>query len=72
MKTFNLRIELGDAAMSTPHDVSVALANLAASDHLYRDTEDYDVLVPAADGTIRSGTIRDANGNTVGEWSVTA
>lgn len=52
--TFILNIELGNAAMSTPADVSRALSNVAVQIDL-DETE---------------GKVRDENGNTVGSWSV--
>lgn len=56
--TFQLSIELGNAAMSTPADVGRALEKVAAA-----------LVVGSWDG-IESGHIRDENGNTVGSWDV--
>lgn len=55
MSTFTLRIEMGNDAMDTADAVACALDELA--ERLRRaDAE-------------TSGSICDANGNTVGEWS---
>lgn len=58
--TFTLTITLGNDAMQTGEDVAEALNR--AADNLWGVTE----------GLTRedSGTVWDANGNTVGEWSV--
>jgi hypothetical protein len=53
-QTFNLSISMGNDAMRTPMGIASALRSAA------RRIEDYEPL---------SGTILDANGNTVGEWS---
>lgn len=55
---FTLRIELGNAAMQTPAEVALALDMIA-------DTLRADFIWTSVDGRIR-----DANGNTVGGWSV--
>lgn len=52
--TFTLKIDLGNAAMSSPEDVAGALESVAAK---VRDGRD-------------EGGIRDLNGNTVGRWTV--
>lgn len=53
--TFTLRIDLGNAAMQTREDVAEALGNIAEN---------------IAFSTHESGTIRDANGNSVGSWEL--
>lgn len=53
---FTLTITLGNDAMQTREDISGALRNVAAM-------LEWDVTT--------GGPIRDANGNTVGEWKVT-
>lgn len=58
---FTLTIDLGNAAMSTPRDVALALRFAA------------DQLHTAGDlwaGRAVAGNIRDANGNTVGSWEL--
>lgn len=57
---FTLSIDLGNAAMRGPEHVAAALRDVAEDLH-------------SAGGFGGSpGRIRDANGNTVGEWSVDA
>ncbi len=61
---FELKINLGDAAMLSQSDVAQALRNLAT--RLQAD--------PGAHRTVRSergAPIRDVNGNTVGSWQFT-
>lgn len=55
-KRFILTIELGNDAMQTYQDVHDALRKVA--DFVSADPGD-------------TGNVRDANGNTVGKWSVT-
>ena len=52
-QTFTLTITLGNAAMQTRADVGEALMNIGEN-----------VAFSVGD----TGTIRDANGNTVGSW----
>lgn len=53
MTTFTLTIELGNAEMQKPQDVADAIMGAAHR---------------IADDDIRTGNIRDTNGNTVGAW----
>ncbi len=63
MPSFTLTIELGNAEMSTPLHVSLALVRIAYRlANVFNDFDDY--RVPA------EGSIMDANGNTVGHWEV--
>lgn len=55
--TFVLKIELANAAMQTPYDVSQALIDLAARLHSEFGFGGY-------------AGIKDANGNVVGSWEV--
>jgi len=55
---FKLKIKLGNAAMQTGSDVASALRKAASA------VEIDDELAG------RGGIIRDLNGNTVGDWSV--
>lgn len=57
---FRLSITLGNDAMRTPEDVGIALREVRARIGAHLDYFDSDT----------SGTIRDANGNTVGTWEV--
>lgn len=54
--TFVLKIELGNAAMYTSNDVAAALHTVAS---YLRGSGDWD--------DIDAGTVRDENGNTVGD-----
>lgn len=56
---FSLKITLGNAAMLTPEDIALALRKVAGNVQGCLDLEvgDHD-------------SIRDLNGNTVGEWKV--
>lgn len=54
--TFTLTIELGNDAMQTGRDVSDALKQVASKVHSCLIEEDY------------GNSIRDENGNKVGEW----
>ena len=54
MSKFTLSITLGNDAMRTPADIATALHRVAR-------------ILETSDGETR-GTIRDANGNTVGSW----
>jgi hypothetical protein len=58
VSAFRLRIELGNDAMRTGEDVARALREVADQ------VEGFDPFVPYG------ARIRDANGNTVGEWDV--
>jgi hypothetical protein len=58
MQTFNLHIELGNEAMSEPHHVARVLIELA--DQLREEG--------FGDGLVKGGSIRDVNGNRVGNW----
>ena len=60
---FTLEIELGNDAMQTPFDVSIALAALGAR---FAARENWG----APTGQTDAGTLRDRNGNTVGRWQV--
>ncbi len=51
---FSLRIELGNAAMSTPEQVAQALRKAADAVETHRE----------------DGPILDLNGNSVGRWAV--
>ncbi len=51
---FNLRIELGNAAMQTPEDIADALRSVANK----------------LESGNTEGSIRDLNGNTVGEFKI--
>lgn len=57
--TVTIKIKLGNAEMKTPRHVSAALSKLADKweygSHFHRGSK---------------GSIRDINGNTVGEWKV--
>lgn len=55
---FTLRVELGNAAMQDSHDVADALRGCA--EHLDERGFDGDA----------EGRVRDANGNTVGQWDL--
>lgn len=59
---FKMEIELGNAAMLTPADVSEALREAAKK---------LDGVEPALIGGGLTGAIRDINGNTVGTWKFT-
>lgn len=65
MSKFSLSIDLGNAAMLSPDDVARALQKVAA--HLeglvVRQTRHDEQQV-------FDGRIKDANGNTVGKWSL--
>lgn len=65
---FTLKIDLGNDAMCRPVDVSAALECVAES--LSRHS--FTVLWNETDPFDRKGGLRDANGNIVGEWNVTA
>lgn len=52
MTTFEMRIELGNAAMQTPPELADAIEGVAER---------------VRDGVVE-GKIRDLNGNTVGSW----
>lgn len=61
MNRFALTIDLGNAAMRAPEDVAAALRK--AADWI-------DGVGSHEDGWhLDAGTICDANGNTVGEWT---
>lgn len=60
--TFTLTIELGNDAMQTGADVAEALRRLA---HRLEDDDAYGELKPT------SQRIKDRNGNTVGQFTVT-
>lgn len=57
---FTLTIELGNDAMQAGPDVAAALRAVA-------DRIESDLLAASDEGR---GTIRDANGNTVGRWAI--
>ena len=57
MGTFTLEITLGNDAMQTPQDVAAALRELANR-------------LDALAGSDDEQRIRDANGNTVGRWTL--
>ncbi len=57
---FKLKIKLGYAAMQNGEDIAPALRTVATT------IGDYSEVSPGM-----GGGIRDLNGNTVGEWSVT-
>lgn len=57
---FKLTIELGNSAMLTCYDVRLAL--IAVTNKLQRECDGLPIQ-----GT--GGNIRDANGQTVGEWT---
>jgi hypothetical protein len=59
MMTFTLGIRLGNDAMQTPHDVAAVLRKVA--DRL-------DVQAGLLGAVREESSIRDLNGNTVGEW----
>lgn len=60
--TFTVEIELGNDAMQTGEDLAHALRGVAAKiEDCSRPVEDW----PAS---VRTGPIRDVNGNTVGRW----
>jgi hypothetical protein len=59
MSTFTLTIALGNDAMQTAEDVASAL----------RATADY-IEGTGGWGHIDAGSVRDLNGNPVGEWEV--
>lgn len=62
---FTLNIELGNDAMRTPHDIAEALSGVA---YIMRGS-----TIPFVELTLpHSSVIRDANGNEVGRWEVTA
>lgn len=68
MTTFNLTIRLGNDAMSDAPPIAEALRSVAAIlDESYVGCDPIEPTSPGEYGTI----IRDANGNRVGEWSVT-
>lgn len=58
---FAFTIELGNDAMRTNGDIAEALRQLASQ-------FDGDAYGPAEAGD--SGHVRDANGNTVGDWEI--
>ncbi len=62
--TFTLTITLGNDAMQTPGDVSLALSELA--EKFRNNGEPFE----GSDLYDRNGRIRDLNGNTVGTWRV--
>jgi hypothetical protein len=63
MATFTLTIELGNAAMTDALDIAEALKAVVES--LESNHVGCDPIETATE------TIRDFNGNTVGQWSVT-
>ena len=66
MNKFTLSIDLGNEAMSTPDDVRNALLKVA--DLLLKFDRTPDTEWSQYDGL--SHSIRDTNGNRVGEWLV--
>ena len=62
MSQFILKINLGNDAMQTPHDVRQALK--AVVERLPDTTNEI------ITGTVGEQNIRDRNGNTVGSWQV--
>jgi len=64
--TFTLTITLGNDAMQTSADLAAALVAVE------REILNSDAVEVAGQAQVRSraGVIRDANGNTVGEWRV--
>lgn len=59
---FVLRIELGNAAMRTRHQVAKALTDLAK-----RLVDER--MTPQDEDLTDDGRVLDLNGNTVGEWA---
>jgi hypothetical protein len=62
---FTLRVQIGNAAMSTFDDLGRLLSNLGSlfNGYTYEDIESADVYD-------RSGSVKDDNGNRVGEWYI--
>lgn len=65
---FTLEIELGNDAMRKPSHIAKALDDVATA---LRDKIAMGQAIGAF-GSNTDGRIRDANGNTVGKWEVTA
>ena len=63
---FKLKIEMGNDAMQEVGHVEDALTELVESGKLRREVTGLGKMKVGS-----TGKIRDANGNTVGEWKVT-
>jgi hypothetical protein len=67
--TFTLTIDLGNDAMQAPEDVAAALRRVAREVDCWAEWP-IDDGEPATIADNMNTTVRDANGNTVGEWAV--
>ena len=69
--TFNLTIELGNAAMQNTFDIAEALQRAAKDVKVYAENEADEDGEEVAALCCDDVPIRDLNGNKVGTWSIT-